>query len=130
MSVTYTPHQGWHLTEPMPVLITEGRFTIPEGFKSDLASIPRLLRILPGMDCYECGVRAPIVHDWGYQTGGQVSPTILLTRKRVDDLLRIFARCDGVGRIRARVIWLAVRWFGWLAFRRMPSRERALWMAS
>lgn len=56
--IWYTPHQGWQLTEPLPVLIMEGRFTIPKGFKSDLASIPRLLRVIPGMDCYECGVRA------------------------------------------------------------------------
>lgn len=129
MSVTYLPHQGWLLTSDLPVLIAEGRFTIPKGFKSDLASIPRLLRVLPGFDCYECGVRAPVIHDWGYQKGGQVSDTILLSRKRVDDLLRIFARCDGVGRIRAFIVWAAVRAFGWLAYRRMPNREQALWMA-
>lgn len=129
MSVTYHPHQGWELTEPMPVLIAEGRFTIPKGFKSDLASIPKFLRAIPGFDCYECGIKGPVVHDWGYQHGGLVSPTIQITRKRADQLLHTMMRCDGVGRIRARIVWSAVRMFGWWAFRTMPSRDRSLWMA-
>lgn len=127
--VWYKPHKGWTLTEPMPVLIDEGRFAIPKGFKSDLASIPKILRVLPGMDCYECGIVGPVVHDWGYQHGGILSPTITVSRKRVDDLLRTLCRTDGVGRIRAFVVWSAVRMFGWFAWRRMPSRDRALWMA-
>lgn len=130
MSVTYLPHQGWQLTADLPVVIEEGQFTIPKGFKSDLASIPRLLRILPGMDCYECGINGPVVHDWGYQHGGSLSSSITVSRKRTDDLLRTLCRTDGVGRVRAFVVWAAVRGFGWLAWRRMPDRDRALWMAA
>ncbi len=125
--VWYEPHKGWTLTEPMPVLVDEGRFTIPRGFKSDLASIPRFLRILPGFDCYECGIVGPVVHDAIYQ--GIVGRDLNIGRKRADRIMHTLMRCDGVGAIRAFVVWAAVRGFGWWAWRTMPSRDRALWMA-
>jgi len=125
--VWYEPHKGWTLTEPLEVRVEEGVLTIPRGFKSDLASIPKFLRILPGMDCYECGIPGPVTHDAIYQ--GVVGRDLGIGRRRADRILRTLMRCDGVGRIRASVVWTAVSLFGWWAWRRMPTRERALWMA-
>ena len=130
MSLTYhcTKPRGFLLTSPWLYAIAEGRFEVPEGFICDLASIPRPLTILPGFAKYELGTLGPIMHDWAYQHGGQVNG-ICLTRRRVDDLFRVFMRCDGVGPTRSWLAWLMVRGFGWLAWRRMPDREQVEWMA-
>lgn len=130
MTLTYqcTRPRGFLLTSPWPYIIDEGRFTVPAGFICDLASIPRPLTIIPGFAKYELGTHGPIAHDWAYQHGGWVNG-INLTRKRTDDLFYTLMRGDGVGRVRARIAWGMVRLFGWVAWRRMPTRERAEWMA-
>jgi hypothetical protein len=121
--------RGFILTSPWPYLIDEGRFEVPEGFVCDLASIPRLFTLIPGFARYELGCDGPIMHDWSYQHGGRVNG-VCLSRRRTDDLFRTLMRCDGVGPIRSALAWAAVRAFGFLAWRRMPTRDRALWMAS
>ena len=131
MTLTYhcTRPRGFVLTSPWPYEIEEGRFEVPEGFICDLASIPRLFTVIPGFAKYELGTQGPICHDYCYQNGGSVNG-VKLTRQRVDQLFRTFMLTDGVGRIRAWIAWCAVRAFGFLAWRRMPTRDRALWMAS
>jgi hypothetical protein len=123
--VWYIPHQGWHVTEPLPIRVTEGLLTIPAGFKSDLASIPKFLRIIPGFDCYECGIPGPVCHDAIYQ--GIVGRDLGIDRRRADRILHTLMRCDGVGRVRSWIVWAAVRLFGWWAWRQMPQRNRLLW---
>ncbi len=126
---TYQCHNGgFRLTSPWPIHLEEGTLTIPEGFITDGASVPRLLWIIPGFDHTELGLSGPCLHDAIYQ--GTVGRNLGINRRRADDLLRILCQHDGVGRIRARIVWSAVRAFGWLAWRRMPNRERALWMAA
>ncbi len=126
-SLTYRVHNGgWVCTSDWEYLIDEGRLLIPKGFRCDLASIPRPLRIIPGFGREELGVSAPVLHDWSYRHGGCLPEGIRLTRRRTDQLFLILMRCDTVGRIRAHVAWAAVRLFGWLAFRRLPSVEWAL----
>ena len=128
-SFTYQCHngKGFVLTSPWQVTVIEGTFTIPEGFITDLASIPRPLWWIPGLAPFEIGASGPIAHDAIYQ--GIVGRDLGVDRRRADEILRVFCRCDGVGRIRTFVVWAAVRVFGCWAWRRMPGRERALWMA-
>jgi hypothetical protein len=130
VTLTYqcTKPRGFLLTSPWLFAIAEGRFEVPQGFLCDLASIPRPLTVVPGFAKYELGTHGPICHDWSYQHGGAVNG-ICLTRKRTDDLFYTLMRGDGVGAIRGRIAWTMVRLFGWLAWRRMPDRDRALWMA-
>jgi hypothetical protein len=128
---TYRCHngKGFVLTSDWPVLIEEGRLIVPKGFITDGASVPRLLWIIPGFGNEELGMSGPTAHDAVYQgIIGRDCPK--LTRCRTDQLFRTLMRTDGVGKIRACVAWAAVRLFGWLAWRRMPARDRALWMAS
>ncbi len=120
---------GWYLTRPLRVLIAEGWVCIPAGFRTDLASIPRLLTIIPGLGRQELSVEAATFHDWGYRTAGQVEENITLSRRRVDRIFHTLMRTHEVGRIRARIAWAAVRAFGWLAWRRLSSREWALHLA-
>ena len=125
---TYQCHNGgFKLTSDWRVVVEEGAFTVPRGFITDGASIPRLLWIIPGFGNEELGFSGPTAHDAVYQ--GIVGRDLGMTRRRTDRMFHTLMRSDGVGRIRAWVAWAAVRGFGWAAWRRMPSRERALWMA-
>jgi len=129
MSVTFLPGIGWQLTENLELLINEGKVIIPKGFRTDLASVPCVLRWLPGFDDHSFGIPAPTLHDWAYQRDGWVTPHVRLTRKRADELFRTLSLTAGVRPWRAQTAFLAVRWFGGWAWRRMPSRPQALWMA-
>jgi hypothetical protein len=46
---------------------TYGRISVPKGFLTDLASIPRALRNLPAFDPNGLSRRPAVVHDWLYQ---------------------------------------------------------------
>ena len=129
-SLTYRVHNGgWVTTADWPYLLMEGRLVVPKGFRCDLASIPRPLRVIPGFGREEVGVSGPVLHDAIYRGVVGRDSEINLTRKRADQLLYRLCRCDGVGRIRARIVWAAVRLFGGFAWRRLPSREWALHLA-
>lgn len=129
MSVTFLPHTGWQLTGPLDILVDEGWISIPKGFICDLSSIPWPAAWLPGFHCYSFGVEAPTVHDWLYQHGG-VTENVTVIRRRADQIYRNLAQAKGVGTVRAWTAYVLLRGFGWLAWRRMPARERALWMAA
>ena len=78
-----------------------GPWTVPGGFETDLASVPRLLRsIVSKVD----GIEASIIHDWLYHSRE-------VTRKEAD---RIFLDLlDGVvPEWRRRAMYWAVRAFG------------------
>jgi hypothetical protein len=126
---TYRCHNGgFVLTSPWRVLVEEGVLDIPKGFITDGASVPRLLWLVPGFGNEELGMSGPTCHDAIYQ--GVVGRDLGIGRRRADQLLRVLCRFDGVGPIRSALAWAAVRAFGFLAWRRMPTRDRALWMAS
>lgn len=129
-ALTYRVHNGgWVTTADWPYLIGEGTVIVPRGFRCDLASIPRLFHVIPGFGREELGVSGPVLHDWSYRHGGQLPEDIQLSRQRTDQLFYTLMRCDEVGTIRAHIAWAAVRAFGWLAWRRLPSREWALHLA-
>ena len=88
---------------------------IDSGFGWDLASIPRVL--FPVVNKDELGIIAPLVHDWLYQHRGLIKFHSPVSRREADRLFRVLMREDGVGPIRRKAAWLAVRLFGWLAWR-------------
>jgi hypothetical protein len=130
-SLSYRCHngKGFVLTAEWSVLIDEGWVSIPAGTVTDLASIPRILWWIPGLAPMDFGVPAPVMHDWAYRRDGQLSDEIHVSRRRADELFRTLARAEGNGRLRCFVAWAMLRLFGWLAFRRLPSREQALRLA-
>jgi hypothetical protein len=100
-----------------------GRFVVPAGFDTDLASIPRALwwLISPGGR----HGKAAVLHDYLYRVRPRVSYTgegfeavMDLARGQADRVFREAMREDGVGLLRAWVMWAAVRLFGWLAWRK------------
>lgn len=129
MSVTFLPGKGWILTEPLHIRIDEGWLHIPAGFRCDLASVPCVVAWIPGLHCYSFGIPAPTAHDAIYRGIVGRGNGLNLNRRRADRLFYNLARDTGVGKVRARVAWCALRAFGGLAWRRLPRREESLRLA-
>ena len=76
------------------------RITIPKGFKTDLASVPRVLwSWIPPHGKY---LRAAVVHDYFYLTQS-------IPRKQADRIFKQLAKHWGVGWARANLMYAAVR---------------------
>ncbi len=97
---------------------------IPRGFKTDLASVPRLARLLvPKLGKYNA---AAVVHDRLYKQGEYtvLSPGVSypcdITRKKADDVFNEAMKICGVSPWRRRLIYCGVRvggWKGWNSHR-------------
>lgn len=99
----------YQLTESLRVFIPAGvghiQVTVPEGFVTDLASVPRIL--WPLMAASGPHQRAAIVHDWLYQSVTDVS------RFLADALFRDLMAALNVPAWRRIAAYYAVRAFGW-----------------
>lgn len=82
-----------------------GRIEVPQGFFTDLASIPRFLRNLPDLDPNGLSRRPAAVHDFLYATQ-------TLAKGVADEFLQDALRAEGVGAAVARTFYYAVHWFG------------------
>lgn len=83
-----------------------GHYTVPKGFVSDLASVPRILwSIIPPWGKY---YKAAIVHDYLYiqGKGGKAG------KLRADNLFLSVMRHSEVGYIKRNIMYRAVRMFG------------------
>ena len=91
----------WELHTPLVYTSMGGqRYAVPAGFRSDLSSIPRLplvYMLLKRGDTHRAGV----LHDYlcRYQ---------IVRRGQADALFYEALRSDGVGRVRAWLMWAAV----------------------
>jgi len=96
----------WELVEPFEYYLDEPdgeKITVPTGFCTDFASIPRFAWSIIGGPWGKYG-KAAVIHDWGYHK-------TLYTRKIMDRIFLEAMEVLGVGRIKRRTMWLAVRWF-------------------
>ena len=86
-------------------------FVIPRGFESDGASVPRFFwrLVCPPLDHH--AVRAGVAHDYIYR----VQP-VGWSRKEADKMFYCFLIEDGLPPLRAKLAYLGVRLFGWLAW--------------
>lgn len=102
-----TPDAGaWVLTRP---LVYESdtvgaRITVPKGFRTDFASVPRLplAYLLFGGDI---GDAAATVHDFIYSRA-------MFDRKTCDAVFREALKAEGVPAWKAGAMWFGVRLFG------------------
>jgi len=77
--------------------------TVPVGFRTDFASVPRLLwSIIPPIGTYS---GAAVIHDYLYTQ----HPA---GRKWCDAVFDCLMKEDGVGWIERKIMWVAVRIFG------------------
>lgn len=101
------------LVEKFDVMFRGELYTVPAGFETDGASIPRWLWLVCGHPLQAPRVVAAIVHDFLYGCGDPEA-----TRADADDLYRDMQIALGVSRRRAYVEWIALRLFGWTHWRR------------
>lgn len=110
----------WRLCHPYQVPAIGVWVLLPEGFETDLASVPRILT--PFIQRDELGRSAPVVHDALYQWSGRVTAGVRATRRQVDALFRLLMRLEDVPAWRRTVAWLAVRLAGWACWRDYKGR--------
>ena len=88
-------------------------FVIPKGMTWDGASVPRPAQVF--------------VQRWGENSGAFLTHDYLysakhgpadITRKQADKILYRDLRANGVGRVRAYVVYKTVDLFGWMFFRK------------
>ena len=82
-----------------------GVITVPKGFVSDLASIPRPLQIFIQKDE---PLEAAIIHDWLYSW----MCDIRVSRRGADDIFLEAMTVAGMGPIKRGLVYNAVRYFG------------------
>lgn len=88
--------------------------TVPAGFVSDLASVPRALwSILPPLASY---TRAAVVHDYLYVNNG-------VTRAQADKVLLDAMRETGVGWWTRSTVYSGVRAGGFIAWNRYRKAQ-------
>lgn len=122
-----SPDKGgtWQLTESLEFYDADydedGRFiSVPEGFLTDLASIPRAFWFLfPKAGPY---TKSAVLHDWLYYDGQIEGRTI--TRGQADGIFRSAMASEGVGRVKRTLVWLAVRAGGGPIWAKYRAGER------
>lgn len=92
------------------------RLTVPQGWESDLASVPKVLH--PWLNSFQFGVAGPLAHDFVYEHGGRVPegtcvPYRVFTRREADDLLLALMRAERVAPRFQRLGYLFTRALGW-----------------
>ena len=104
----------WRLIEPLVYITNNSNaITAPKGFVCDLASIPRILRIVYPVNAKHR--EAAILHDWLYHQKGHVI-FAHLTREQCDDLFYEAMINSGVSAWKAWSMWAGVRLGGWAAW--------------
>lgn len=109
---------------------------VPKGFKTDLASIPRILWTISGMDPDGLYRGAAVVHDYLYSMKVKGAPfsavltklptgtitKLAYTREQCDDIFSQVMRQAGEEESKIHIMWQAVRTFGWLYYRDKKSK--------
>lgn len=112
--VSDTDNEGrglWRLTSPLLYFssLTNDVYTVPEGFLTDYASVPRAPVVfwLTGDTC----ARPSVVHDFAYSKGKDGKHPVP-DRATADALLREAALAEGAPAWRVALIYRGVRLFG------------------
>lgn len=88
---------------------------VPEGFKTDFASVPRIFwNIIPPTGDYAF---AAVIHDYLYVTGD-------VKRKKADTIFLTLMKKAGVSFWKRRVMYRAVRLGGWIFWDKNREYEK------
>ena len=105
----------WELVEDFKVETSKGVVTVPKGFVTDLASVPRFLWwIIPPFGRY---TQAGVVHDW-------LTWSQFFTRKETDTIFSELMIKYGTYKYKAKLMYRAVRTFGWIAWNRYKKIKK------
>lgn len=83
---------------------------VPKGFKTDLASIPRIMWPFFAPSDYD-SIAAAVLHDWHYCCVAKVS------RKRADQIFYYGLQVHGMNKVEAYIYYLGVRCIGWIYYK-------------
>lgn len=110
--VDIRPDGLYELTAPLTWTGSKGdAVTVPAGFLSDLASVPRMFRAL--IDVAGRHDRAAIVHDFACESlrvGVDAGTPYPISPADVDGMFRAILHELGVGRLMRNFYWAGVRW--------------------
>lgn len=135
--IRFRGKDGYELVDPY-WLIWEAEgdmwsIEIPGGFRYDGASVPRLLWSLSGISPDGLHRAAALVHDWLYVHSGElpgdsfrkngVECDVPWTRAQADKLFANLLALSGVGKLRRRLMYLAVRAGGWTAWTKTRKQK-------
>lgn len=98
--------------------VMDERIDLPHGFRTDGASVPRILWPIFGSPFAPSVICAALLHDYLYTMQG------VYDRAWADAAFRILLLEHGASRTRAWLMWLGVRLFGWNYWRRVPGKHR------
>lgn len=111
----------WDDRETAPHGESFGRFEVPTGTITDLASIPRILRRHRSFDPQGPSRRPAVGHDLAYATGKLGGRE--LTRAEADRFLYVALLSEGVSRALAWSFYAGVRVGGWVPWNRYRAAE-------
>jgi hypothetical protein len=101
---------SWRLEQPLVYVGAKEQFTVPAGFLTDFASVPKMFwNIIPPTGKH---TKAAVLHDWFYREPTGVS------QKDGDGIFRRIMREEGVGKSKRYVMWSMVRMFGWRSYQK------------
>lgn len=98
----------WTVAAPLVWECPAGHITVPAGFVTDLASIPRVLRNLPWLDPNGLSRRPAVLHDYLYGS----NPGRVFGKQFADSLLASALVSEGASQTVAQTFYYAVHWFG------------------
>lgn len=101
---------SFQLTDPFMVSVNSRMLTIPRGFITDLASIPRFLWSFYSPHSVET-IRPAVIHDYLYACVSEYN------RFEADNIFYYALRENSVGRLKALQYYYAVRAFGWMHYK-------------
>jgi hypothetical protein len=93
---------------------------IPLGYRTDLASIPRLFWVIWPPHSIEYRT-ASLVHDYLY-----MEPNVIVSRAFADAEFKRILISNGTNKITANIFYVAVRIMGWLNWNKFKERKNGI----
>jgi len=135
LTVQEVPRAEWRLVVALEYAGARDAFTVPVGFDTDFASVPRMF--WSTFPPYGRHTKAAVLHDYLYacqplvgpRTDGAVEPDVRqlrrITRKEADGLFRRVMKELGVSMWRRNIMYRAVRFGGGRVWRRAARKLAA-----
>jgi len=116
LTVRRASDQLWEVVEPLVYRGRSDTFVIPAGFRTDFASVPRVVVwLIPRFGRYTV---AAVLHDWLVTEG---LATRAVSSRDADGLFRRVLREEGVPPLRRWLMWTGVRWGALVTPQRRPG---------